>query len=115
PRTGGAAATDSRRLRVRPSERGGMAASVLGPADLPAAERAQQGQDGAQLLQPHVDPALADAPRPEPHDEDTPALRGAGRVVDALGRDHFPVVSVSVAFLSFSHGSASSTFGVNHM
>src|SRR5205807_599537 len=101
------------RLRLRTLEPREIAPRVLGPVELAAAERAEQRQHRAELLQPQVDAALADASRPEAHDQDTPAVRVAGRVVDALGRDHFPIVSVSVDFLSLSHGSASSIFGVN--
>ncbi len=100
------------RLGFRPREPSPVAPPVLGPADLAGAERAQQWKDGTELFQPDIHAALADAARPEPHDEDARAVRRPGRVIDAFDRDHVPILSSD--FLNLSHGSTSSIFGVNH-
>ena len=76
-----------RRLGLGPPQPGPIARPVLGPRDLAVEIGAQQGHDGRQLAQPHVDLLLADAARPVPHDQDARAVRGYRGLVHALGGD----------------------------
>src|SRR3989338_868493 len=101
-----------RRLRLRAREAREVAPPVLRPPERAGAEGPQQRDDRPQLLFPEVDAILANAPRPEPHDEHAGAVAGARRIVDAPGDDH-DFFSRSSDFLNFSHGSTSSMRGVN--
>src|SRR2546423_15276955 len=76
-----------RRLRLRPLEAGQVTRDVLLPRERLVEVRAQQLGHGAELLEPDAYTLLADAARPEPHDEHAVAIRGRGRLVDALGDD----------------------------
>src|SRR5262249_57792495 len=96
-------------LRPRTRQALPVSPAVLGPADATGAERAHQGQDRTELLEPDVDVALANAPRPEAHDENARSVGLGLRLVDPLDRDHLPIDSSDC--LNFSHGSASSVFG----
>src|SRR2546422_5093038 len=109
---GGGADDRERFLGLRPLEPLQVARSVLGPGDLLVEERAQQRDDGAELLEPYIHAVLADPARPEAHDEDARAVVLGRRIVDAPGRDHLS--PVSMAFLNLSQGSVSSARGVNH-
>src|SRR6267142_1969068 len=100
-------------LRLRPLEPLQVARAVLGPGDLLVEERAQQRDDRAELLEPEVHALLADAARPETHDEHAGAVVRSRRLVDALGHDHLVVRQRAAARLSLSQGSASSARGVN--
>src|SRR2546430_13700544 len=59
-----------------------VAAAIRRPAEPAVEERAEEGHDGPQLLEPHVHARLADPARPEPHDEDTRAVGGGRRRVE---------------------------------
>src|SRR2546422_3702127 len=85
---GGAASyLRDRRLRLGPLETGEIAGDVLLPRDGLVEVRAQQLGHRAQLLEPHAHALLADAARPEPHDQHARAVvRGRG-LVDAPGDD----------------------------
>src|SRR5438093_929566 len=85
---GGAASyLRDRRLRLGPLETGEIAGDVLLPRDGLVEVRAQQLGHRAQLLEPHAHALLADAARPEPHDQHARAVvRGRG-LVDAPGGD----------------------------
>lgn len=74
-------------LRLGPLQAGEISRDVLLPRDLRVEELAQERWHRAELLQPHTHALLADAARPEPHDEDAIAILGRGRLVDALGDD----------------------------
>src|SRR5262249_395494 len=100
------------RLRLRTRQALPVSPAVLGPTDATGAERAHQGQDPTEPLEPDADVTLANAPRPEAHDENARAVGLGLRLVDSLDRDHLPIDSSDC--LNFSHGSASSVFGVNH-
>src|SRR3989449_7659642 len=61
--------------------------STLFPYTTLFRSRAQQLGHRAQLLQPHPHALLADAARPEPHDQHAVAVGRRRRLVDALGED----------------------------
>src|SRR6267143_7326469 len=82
---GGAAShLRERRLRFRPLEAGEIPRDVLLPREGLVEVRAQQLGHGAELLEPDAHALLADAARPEPPDQHAVAVRGRGRLVDAL-------------------------------
>src|SRR5688572_23130835 len=73
-----------------------VAAAIRRPAERAVEERAEEGHDGPQLLEPHVHARLADPARPETHDEDARAVGGGRRRIDPLGVDPHGVVRPSV-------------------
>src|SRR5262245_44059750 len=64
-----------------------VAAAALGPGHAARLPVAQQRQVGAQLAEPQVDPVLANAAGPAPHDEHAEAVGLLARLVDALEPD----------------------------
>lgn len=83
--------------RSRTREAGQVAPAVLGPGDRSRADGAEQGQHGAELLEPAIHAALADTARPETHDEHPGAVLGRGAIVDALSGDAPGHVSIAAA------------------
>src|SRR6266850_8470281 len=78
------------RLSLGPLEAGEIARYVLLPRDALVEVRAQQLGHRAQLLEPHAHAFLADAARPEPHDQHARAVVRRRGLVDALGDDAGP-------------------------
>ena len=77
-----------RRLRLGTLEPREIARDVLLPRDPLVEELPQQRGDRAELLEPCIDTLLADAARPESHDEDAMTVVGRRRGIDPLGHDH---------------------------
>src|SRR5438874_8694320 len=87
--TGGAASPHlrDRRLRLGSLEAGEITRDVLRPGDFFVEVGAQQLGHRPELLEPDVDTLLADAARPEAHDQYAVAVIRRRGVVDALGGD----------------------------